>query len=143
MSEVIQLATPLPCGVQRDGDLCGRPATVAYASQNTQLAFPLTGTWTVQPVCRECTLATLENYASHPEAPTYFSTAGALRIAAEEGWEASNVTAATLRTAATRGDIIGENDEVEGWSFEENSLRLYLRTHKPRKRKSDDPKHRN
>ena len=56
---VISLGTPLPCAV-RD---CANMATAAHAWRKLDDATP--GLWIVQPICKDCTLKSLQIYAKN------------------------------------------------------------------------------
>lgn len=64
----IRLADALPCAILRDGGLCGRPATVAYAwplaaAPALDIWPHLAGCWALRPVCSGCVQQMIAIYA--------------------------------------------------------------------------------
>lgn len=71
---IVQLRDELPCAILRDGQQCGRPATVAFAWQMhapTGMAMwaHLAGCWTLQPVCADCARQMMALYADEQPFP--------------------------------------------------------------------------
>lgn len=55
--KIVSLRTPLPCSIRKGDDVCGNPATAAYAwPQESSGAWPTPGLWTLQPVCKACAI---------------------------------------------------------------------------------------
>ncbi len=74
-TQIIRLTTPLPCGVMREGNRCGRPAHVASATPVAMSEAPepdnvvadlvarmYRGHWLILPVCEQCVRDLSERY---------------------------------------------------------------------------------
>lgn len=61
-SRIIRLPDPLPCGIRKALETCGKPAYAAHAYEHKTLA----GHWTLLPVCESCALAAAAVYDPNP-----------------------------------------------------------------------------
>lgn len=76
----IRLVDPLPCAMMAQGGvICGKPATIALAWQDIEVAVDIRNLyhatmsspearalWLMQPVCEDCALAAAKVYQVQP-----------------------------------------------------------------------------
>jgi hypothetical protein len=62
-TEPIRLWPPLPCAIRQGDGICGKDAQGGYTWRQPETPGELhtPGLWLVQPVCRDCALAMLDN----------------------------------------------------------------------------------
>jgi len=70
---IVTLSSPLPCGMMREGERCGRPAYAAYVAPVAKDPIPddvvavmvaeaYQGHWIILPVCEQCVRDLSEHY---------------------------------------------------------------------------------